>query len=143
VGVFFDPWQAQFLADELRRAGLRLVEVPQTHASCGPKDTALWQMTCDQTLVLYDDPDLRRAVAGASAKELGSGLIFLQKAGGRSKIDLLVALSNCADEARGPEPVFFYGATDQERAAREERRARWDRDDPWRAWRLGKQPRWR
>jgi phage terminase large subunit-like protein len=107
-GVHFDPWQAQFLADELRNAGLYVIEVPQTHATRGPKDTALYDLIADRRLVLYDDPDLKYAAAGANAKELGNGMIFLQKASGRSKIDLLVALANVADVAM--KPAHWYMA---------------------------------
>jgi phage terminase large subunit-like protein len=56
-------------------------------------------MVNNRQLMLYDHPDLKKAAAGANAKELGNRLIFLKKASGRAKIDLLVALSNCADEA--------------------------------------------
>ena len=98
-GVWFDPYQSLQLAEELRAAGIPCHEVPQTHATRGPKDTALWEMVANRELVLYDDPELRKAAASATAKELGNGMIFLGKAG-RGKIDLLVALANCADEAR-------------------------------------------
>jgi len=99
AGVYFDPYQAQHLADELFQAGMYVVEVPQTHSSRGPKDTRLYELISNRQLVLYDHPDLKYAAAGANAKELGNGQIFLQKASGRAKIDLLVALANCADEA--------------------------------------------
>jgi hypothetical protein len=100
AGVFYDPRFAVKLTQDLRDAGIRCVEVPQTHQTRGPKDTALYEMAVNRELVLYDDPQIRKAAAGASAKELGNGLIFLQKAGS-AKIDLLIALSNCVSEARG------------------------------------------
>jgi len=99
AGIFFDPYQCLDLADRLRRAGIRCVEVPQTHASRGVKDTELFEMCVAGELVLYNDPELREAAANASARELENGLLFLRKSG-RGKIDLLVALSNCANEAR-------------------------------------------
>jgi len=99
AGVWFDPYQALDLADRLRRAGIHCIEVPQSHATRGPKDTELQQMAIDGELVLYNDPELREAAANASARELENGLLFLRKSG-RGKIDLLVALSNCANEAR-------------------------------------------
>jgi len=99
AGVYFDPWQAQLLADELRSEGVNCVAVPQTRSTRAPKDTRLWEMVTNRELVLYDDPDVRNMAAGANAQELGDGRLFLKKASGRSKIDLLVALSNCADEA--------------------------------------------
>jgi hypothetical protein len=102
-GVWFDPYQSLQLAEELRAEGVPCFEVSQTHATRGPKDTALWEMVANRELVLYDDPELRKAAASATAKELGNGMIFLGKAG-RGKIDLLVALANVADEARYKNP---------------------------------------
>ena len=99
AGVWFDPYQALDLADRLRRAGILCFEVAQSHSTRGPKDTELWEMCVNGELVLYDDPELREASANASARELENGLLFLRKSG-RGKIDLLVALSNCANEAR-------------------------------------------
>ena len=97
AGCYFDPWQAVYLSERLQNAGVNCVEVRQTHSSRGPKDTALFELVSNGLLVLYDDPELRTMAAGASAKELPDGRIFLAKTGGRSKIDLLVALSNAAD----------------------------------------------
>ena len=106
-GVWFDPFQALQLAENLRHSGVRTVEVSQTHATRGPKDTALLEMVNNQQLVLYPDKELRNATSGANAKELGNGLIFLKKASGRAKIDLLIALSNVADQVsfNKPQPV--------------------------------------
>jgi hypothetical protein len=101
AAVHFDPFQALALAEELRKAGVTCIEVPQTHSSRGPKDTALYEMVANRQLMLYDDPELKQAAAGANAKELGNGLLFLKKASGRAKIDLLVALANVANEALG------------------------------------------
>ena len=113
-GVWFDPYQALQLAENLRRAGLWCVEVTQSHASRGPRDTALYQMVVNGELRLYDHPDVRRMVGHARAKELGDGRLFLTKAGG--KIDLLVALSNVASEARSqhtlPEGLMKSVVTD-------------------------------
>jgi hypothetical protein len=115
AGVWFDPYQALKLTDDLRARGLRCFEVSQTHATRGPKDTALYEMAVNKELVLYDHPEIRQAAAGANARELGNGLIFLQKAG-RGTIDFLIALSNCADEARQRQRrrvrVYEWGGSD-------------------------------
>lgn len=92
--VGFDPYQALQLAENLYRAGLDCVEIPQTHGSRGPHDTLLFELASNGALVLYDHPELRGMASNASAKELGNGLLFIGKAG-RGKIDLLIALSNC------------------------------------------------
>ena len=120
VGVWFDPFQALQLAENLRRAGIRCVEVSQTHATRGPKDTELYEMAVNGELVLYDDPDLVNAAAYANAKELGNGLLFLTKAG-RGKIDTLIALANVANEARSRQRPgwsgWWDGTTDDDRIA--------------------------
>lgn len=104
-GVWFDPYQALSLAEDLRAAGIRCVEVPQTHSSRGPRDTGLLDMVNARQLVLYEHKDFTALGSKASAKELGNGLIFLKKASGRSKIDLLIALSNTASEALYKRPA--------------------------------------
>jgi phage terminase large subunit-like protein len=106
-GIYFDPWQAQYLAEELTNDGFWCVPVHQTHASRGPLDTQLHDMVMNRQLVLYDHSDLRHLASQANAKELGNGLIFLQKAHGRAKIDLLIALSNCAGAAQERPAVAF------------------------------------
>jgi hypothetical protein len=125
AGVYFDPWQARHLVDSLQAAGLPCFEVPQTHATRGPLDTALYEMAVNRELVLYDSQDLKDAARHANAKELGNGQIFLTKAG-RGKIDLLVALSNCAGQARdqgGMSPVIAvsYGEWLAEQERQEEK----------------------
>lgn len=102
VGVWYDPWQAVSLAEDLRAMGLRTSEVIQSHASRGPKDTYLYDAIMGRRLVLYDHPDIKNLASQAQAKELPNGQIFLKKASGRSKIDLLIALSNCAQSAAKP-----------------------------------------
>lgn len=98
MGVWFDPFQALALAEDLRKAGIPCYEAPQTHASRGPKDTALLELINNRQLCLYPHSDLTNLSSKAHAKELGNGLIFLKKATNRGKIDLLVALSNVSNE---------------------------------------------
>jgi len=93
-GVYFDPWQASLLADQLRQMHVTCREVSQTRSSRAPHDTRLYEAIVNQELALYPDKDLRTMALGASAVELGNELLFLKKAG-RAKIDLLIALSNC------------------------------------------------
>lgn len=97
-GVWFDPFQALYLTEELELAGIPCTEVSQTHASRGPRDTALLETVNSRQLVLYSHPDIKSASVGANAKELGNGQIFIKKAG-RLKIDFLIALSNCVSAA--------------------------------------------
>lgn len=109
-GVWFDPFQALSLAEDLRKAGIRCIEVPQTHSSRGPKDTTLYNLIQARRLMLYPHDDLKHLAAKANARELGNGLIFLKKASTRGKIDLLVSLSNVTSECaygRGGQVEFY------------------------------------
>lgn len=100
IACYYDPYQAIALTEDLQAAGVRCVEVPQTHASRGPRDTRLMDLINSRKLVLYDDPDIHNLASQARAKELPNGQIFLKKASGRSKIDLLIAMSNCVSAVR-------------------------------------------
>ena len=144
-GLYYDPYQCAQLAENLWRAGLRCNEVPQTHQNRGPRDTALYDLAINRRLVLYDDPELRSAASFAAAKELGNGLLFLQKSG-RGKIDLLVALSNCAYAAIQPRGVFLTFIDDsppqQQRepvamTATEAAQLEARREERWARWRMG------
>lgn len=106
AGIFYDPWQAVYLSEDLRSYGLRTFPITQSHAGRGPKDTFLYDAIMDKRLVLYDHPELRNLATQATAKELPNGQIFLQKSSGRSKIDLLVSLSNVCDEAGKKRGIF-------------------------------------
>lgn len=119
-GLYFDPYQALQLAENLRRAGMRCIEVPQTHSSRGPKDTRLFELASNQQIVLYDHPEIRGMASAASAKELGNGMLFITKRG-RGMIDLLIALSNCADEALRPQGIFLAKASVSDEEIKEQK----------------------
>lgn len=97
--IFYDPFQAFSLMDELRELGFKTQEVKQTHSTRGPKDTFLLSLVEDQRILIPGVGGWRDLAAQASVKELGNNLVFIIKSQGRkSKIDLLIALSNVADE---------------------------------------------
>jgi hypothetical protein len=103
--IAVDPWQSYQLIEDLRRAGLPVMEVPQTHGSRGPSDTALYELARNGDLVLYDNDELAGAASYASAKELDNGLLFITKTG-RGKIDLLIAMSNALAGLMAPVDVY-------------------------------------
>jgi phage terminase large subunit-like protein len=106
ASLTYDPWQCAHLANELGRV-VRTVAMPQSLSARGEADTELWRAICNKTLVLYDDDEVRRATAGASAKELPDGRLFLQKSSGRSRIDFLVSLSMAHHAANKPRGVYL------------------------------------
>jgi len=106
-GVFYDPSQAQFLAQMLREEGLRMVEVPQTLTELGPRGLGLWDAIRYRRLTVYPSDELRASALAAVADECPQGLHIRKRTAGR-KVDPIVALS-FALPAVGIDPfqVFF------------------------------------
>lgn len=100
ISIFYDPSQAQLLAQLLRAEGLPMREVPQTLGELGPRGTALWEAIRDKRLTVYKSEDLRRAALNAVAKEVPQGLHLMKMKSGR-KVDTLVALSFALPAALG------------------------------------------
>jgi hypothetical protein len=96
VNVALDPFQLLRVEETLNGLGIRTRVVNQNQATLGPLGQAMSQMVSTQSLVLYDDPEVREAYAGVEAKEVVTGL-HLKKAG-TSRVDLMVAMSFAAPE---------------------------------------------
>ena len=71
--VFFDPWQMQATAQRLTRAGLRIVEFPQSPANLTAASQNLFELIQGQNLVLYPDPGMRLAISRTVALETPRG----------------------------------------------------------------------
>ncbi|MEW6048641.1 MAG: terminase TerL endonuclease subunit [Bacillota bacterium] len=106
VEARYDPWQMQRSAQELARAGVPMVEFPQTSDRLSRATVALWELLRDKRLVAYPDGAMRAALLRAVAKETPRGVrLAKEKAGHR--IDPAVAL---AISALGTLEVFGAGA---------------------------------
>jgi phage terminase large subunit-like protein len=93
--VRYDPWQFQRSAQTLARAGLPMVEFPQTIPNLTSMGSNLYELLKDGNLVAYADPDVRLAIQRAVAVETARGLkITKEKAS--HKIDVVVALAIAA-----------------------------------------------
>lgn len=105
AGVFYDPSQAALLAEELSRAGLRMMEVTQSLPVLGPIGLKLWESIRDKRLASYPSDELRAAATAAIAKEVPQGLHITKGANKARKIDPIAALSFCLPAALedGPE----------------------------------------
>jgi len=96
--VRFDPWQLVAVAQRLTVAGLPMVEFPQTLDRLTAVGSCLYELMKYGNLETYADPDIRRAVAQAVAKETARGWrIAKEKAS--HKIDVVVALAMAAHAA--------------------------------------------
>ena len=93
--VRFDPYQMVAVAQRLQKAGLPMVEYPQTLDRLTAMGSNLYDLLKAGNLEVYADAELRRAVASAVAKETPRGWrIAKEKAS--HKIDVVVALAMAA-----------------------------------------------
>ncbi len=119
AGVYYDPSQAALLAEELRGAGLHMIEVPQSLPELGPRGLKLWEAIRDRKLTSYPSDELRAAATAAVAKEVPQGLHITKGASKARKIDPIAALSFALPAAlQGRLQIFFS----------DEVEARWDAD---------------
>ncbi|MBN1975957.1 MAG: hypothetical protein JW918_01025 [Anaerolineae bacterium] len=84
----FDPWQFASIANRLQKAGVNVIEMPQT-AQRTEADQALYDAITAGTLATFASPALREAIRKAAGKETLRGYRIEKRAGD----DLAVALS--------------------------------------------------
>jgi phage terminase large subunit-like protein len=93
--VYFDPHQMQASAQRLRKAGVNMVEFPQSNPNLTSASQNLYELIKAQSLVAYPDADIRLAIQRAIAVETSRGWrIAKEKAS--HKIDVVVALAQAA-----------------------------------------------
>ena len=71
--VRFDPYQMQASAQRLRRAGIKMVEYPQTVPGLTESSTCLYEAIKARAIIAYPDPDIRLAMSRAVALETSRG----------------------------------------------------------------------
>jgi phage terminase large subunit-like protein len=107
--IRFDPWQMVASAQRLTKAGLPMVEFPQTVSNLTEASQNLYDLIKGGNITMYPDPDLRLAVSRAVAKETGRGW-KIGKERQSDKIDLVVALAQAALGAvKGAIQTVEYG----------------------------------
>jgi len=96
--VRFDPYQMQAVAQRLTRAGVNMVEFPQSVPNLTESSTNLYELIKARGIVFYPDADVRLAFSRAVALETTRGWrIAKEKAS--HKIDVVVALAMSAHGA--------------------------------------------
>jgi phage terminase large subunit-like protein len=93
--VRFDPFQMARSAATLRRAGLRLEELPQTSPNLTAASQGLYELVTAKRLTVYPDAELRRHILSAVAIESPRGWRLAKERTSRP-IDAAVALSFAA-----------------------------------------------
>jgi phage terminase large subunit-like protein len=107
--IRFDPWQMVASAQRLTKAGLPMVEFPQTVSNLTEASQNLYDLIKGGNIIMYPDPDLRLAVSRAVAKETGRGW-KIGKEKQSHRVDLVVALAQAALGAvKGAASTVEYG----------------------------------
>jgi phage terminase large subunit-like protein len=92
VEVRFDPYQMAASSQRLTRAGVPMVEYPQTQASLTAASQNLFELVTGRNFVAYADAPMRLAVSRAVALETARGW-RIAKEKQSHKIDVVVALA--------------------------------------------------
>jgi phage terminase large subunit-like protein len=93
--VRYDPFQMVAVAQRLQKAGLPMVESPQSLPNLTEASAALYEQLRSRALVLYPDADMRLALQRTVAVETGRGW-RIAKDKVNHKIDVIVALAMAA-----------------------------------------------
>jgi phage terminase large subunit-like protein len=93
--VYYDPYQMQASAQRLLKAGVKMVEFPQTVPNLTAASQHLYELIQGRNLVLYPDSGIRLAISRAIAVETARGW-RIAKDKQSHKIDVVVALAMAA-----------------------------------------------
>src|SRR5208337_1923759 len=93
--VRYDPYQLVSVAQRLQRAGLSMVEFPQSVPNLTEASTNLYDVIKGKNLIVYPDDGLRLAISRAVALETSRGW-RIAKEKSSHKIDVVVALAQAA-----------------------------------------------
>lgn len=97
--VFYDPYQCARTARTLQNAGLPMQEYPQTTGNTVAMSETLAGLLNNQSLMLYEDRELRQHILNAQARETPRGWRLVKKRASR-KIDLAVSLAIACQAAQ-------------------------------------------
>jgi phage terminase large subunit-like protein len=94
-GVYYDPFQMAATAQRLQRAGIRMIEYPQTPANLTAMGSNLFGLIRARSIIAYPDNAIHTALSHAIVKESARGL-QISKEKASHKIDVVVALAMAA-----------------------------------------------
>jgi hypothetical protein len=94
-GCHFDPYQMAATAQRLTRAGVRMIQFPQTPANLTAIGSNLFELIRARSIAAYPDNDISTALSHAIVKETARGL-QITKEKSSHKIDIVIALAMAA-----------------------------------------------
>jgi len=90
-GVYFDPYQAIQLSQDLKKENINMVELPQTQGNCIAFSQCLFNLIKSQGINFYESEELRLSLINCKVVYSTRGWRIVKKSGTK-KIDLAIAL---------------------------------------------------
>ncbi len=91
-GISFDPFQAIQLSQDLRKAGIKMIELPQTQNNCIAFSQCLFDLIKNKKLSFYESETIRESLINCKVVYSSRGWRIVKKSGTK-KIDLAIALA--------------------------------------------------
>ncbi|MBA7513955.1 hypothetical protein ES705_05973 [subsurface metagenome] len=102
-GVYFDPYQAISLAQDLRKENINMVELPQTQGNCVAFSQCLFNLLKSRGISFYGSEEIRLSLINCKVIYSSRGWRIVKKSGTK-KIDLAIALAMaCYGAVTAPE----------------------------------------
>ena len=91
-GVYFDPYQAIQLSQDLRKEKIEMIELPQTQSNCIAFSQCLFDLIKSKRILFYQSEELRESMINCKVIYSSRGWRIVKKSGTK-KIDLAIALA--------------------------------------------------
>jgi len=107
-GVYFDPYQAIALAQDLTKENINMVELPQTQSNCIAFSQCLFNQIKEKKISFYQSEEVRISLINCKVVYSSRGWRIVKKSGTK-KIDLAISLAMATYGAvTTPEEVMPY-----------------------------------
>jgi len=107
-GVYFDPYQAISLSQELTKENINMVELPQTQSNCIAFSQCLFNQIKEKKISFYQSEEVRISLINCMVVYSSRGWRIVKKSGTK-KIDLAISLAMATYGAvTTPEEVMPY-----------------------------------
>ena len=109
-GVYFDPYQAIQLSQDLKKEGINMVELPQTQSNCIAFSQCLFNLIKNKKIRFYPSEEIRLSLINCKVVYSSRGWRIVKKSGTK-KIDLAISLAMASYGAmisQGRDMPYFY-----------------------------------
>lgn len=89
-GIAFDPYQAIQLSQDLKKEGIKMIELPQTQGNCIAFSQGLFDLIKNKRISFYESETIRESLINCKVVYSSRGWRIVKKSGTK-KIDLAIA----------------------------------------------------